>query len=224
MAKKVGSIEIDEKSMQDALNANADGGTYIGAEDPLLEFGQASSFVDEDGTGKRVTIKISNTGDEDKVVQLSDIIADCEATVLAEGTADGLTVKASPRKLDVLVNYLNKYPTRLRSIKLNVDEVGQLDEPLRYRMESPWKSFSEEERIPSSYQSQETNNPKMSEVADIKDWVISDQSTILYNVRAGRTVTLSILFGASIDVCGALNKKAKEAKKTVAIAYARSNA
>lgn len=220
---KVGSIDINDKMLQQALAAKAEGATYTGLGDNMLDFGSGSSFLDEDSTGKRVSIKISNAGAEDKLLQLNDIIAAVEgATVISEGTpvAD-ITVKGSPRPVDILVAYLKKYPTRLRSIKLNVDNSEQLDEPIRYRQETPWKTYMEEERIPSDYQSQDTNNPNMSEVDDIKDWVLSDQATILYNVRAGRSVTLSFLFGATLDSAKALDKKANDAAQTVAAAYAR---
>lgn len=220
---KVGSIDINDKMLQQALNAKAEGATYTGLGDNMLDFGSGSSFLDEDSTGKRFSIKISNAGAKEILLQLNDIIAAVEgATIIKEGTpVENVTVKGSPRTVDILVAYLKKYPTRLRSIKLNVDNSEQLDEPIRFRQETPWKTYMEEERIPSDYQSQDTNNPNMSEVDDIKDWVLSDQATILYNVRAGRSVTLSFLFGATLDSAKALDKKANDAAQTVAAAYAR---
>ena len=110
---KVGSIDINDKMLQQALNAKAEGTTYTGLGDNMLDFGSGSSFLDEDSTGKRFSIKISNAGDADKLLQLNDIIATVEgATVINEGTpvAD-ITVKGSPRPVDILVAYLKKYPT-----------------------------------------------------------------------------------------------------------------
>lgn len=222
---KVGSMVIEDAKIQEALQANAEGGSYTGAGDNLVDFGSANSFVDENNTGKRANIKIKNTTEEDIQIRLNDILENPEDTVLlTDGAANGLTVKASPRKFDVVRRFLEKNPTRIRSIKLNVDEAVQLDEPLKFVKDTPWVTSTTEERIPSTYQSQDTNNPKMSEVNDISDWMLSDKSTILYNIQAGREVTLTITFGGSFDAANALGKKAHDAEMTVARAYARTQA
>lgn len=221
---KIGSVEISEKMVQDALNARAEGNGYTGAGDNMIDFGSASSFVDEDSSAKRFSLKITNKSAEDVLLQLNEIIAGIEGSkVVKEGTVvENVTAKGSPRSIEILKNYIASNPIRLRSIKLNVDNVEQLDQPLRYIVETPFKTGVEEERIPSNYQNQDTNNPLMTEVTDIKEWVLSKFSTVAFKVGAGRTVNLSILFGASIDLKKALDKKAVEAAQTVANAYVRS--
>lgn len=221
---KIGSVEISEKMVQDALAARAEGTGYTGAGDNLIDFGSASSFVDEDSSAKRFSLKITNKSAEDVLLQLNEIIAGIEGSkVVKEGTVvENVTAKGSPRSIEILKNYIASNPIRLRSIKLNVDNVEQLDQPLRYIVETPFKTGVEEERIPSNYQNQDTNNPLMTEVTDIKEWVLSKFSTVAFKVGAGRTVNLSILFGASIDLKKALDKKAVEAAQTVATAYVRS--
>lgn len=224
MATKVGAIEISEKQLQKALSANAEGQNYTGAGDNLLDFGSAQSFLDEDSTAKRFAFRIVNAGASAIGIHLNDIIASiANSNVIAEGTvATDLTCTGSPRSIDVMKKFLENNPTRIRSIKLSVDNESQLDEPLRYITETPFKTGVEENRIPSDYQSQDTNNPKMVEVDDVKDWILSPESTIAYSIRAGRTVNISILFGASVDTTKALAKKADEAAQTVAAAYVRS--
>ena len=221
---KIGSVEISEKMVQDALNARAEGNGYTGAGDNMIDFGSASSFVDEDSSAKRFSLKITNKSAKDVLLQLNEIIAGIEGSVVVkEGTVvENVTAKGSPRSIEILKNYIASNPIRLRSIKLNVDNVEQLDQPLRYIVETPFKTGVEEERIPSNYQNQDTNNPLMTEVTDIKEWVLSKFSTVAFKVGAGRTVNLSILFGASIDLKKALDKKAVEAAQTVATAYVRS--
>ncbi len=221
---KIGSVEVSEKMIQDALAARAEGTGYTGAGDNLIDFGSASSFVDEDSSAKRFSLKITNKSEADELVQLNEIIAAIDgASVIKEGEIKAnLTAKGSPRSIELLKNYIGENPTRLRSIKLNVDNVEQLDQPLRYITETPFKTGVEEERIPSNYQSQDTNNPLMTEVSDVKDWVLSRFSTVAFKVGAGRTVNLSILFGAGIDLKKALDNKADEAAQTVAAAYVRS--
>ncbi len=218
---RVGDIQLTEAQIQQALKARADGGElYYGKDDSLLDFGSANSFMDEDATGKRVSMRITNGSTSDHKIQLNEIIASITgAKVIAEGTKDGITITGTPRSVDVLKNYVSHNPMRIRSIKLNVSEVSQLDEPLIYHTESPFETMAEKQRVPSEYQSQNTNNPKMSEVADIKDWVLSNESTIVYNVQAGKTVNLTFVFGASVDIAKALNKKADAAARTAAKAY-----
>lgn len=226
--KKVGSIEIDDSLLQKAMQAKAEGSTYTGAGDNMVDFGKAATFINEDESAKRVNIVLHNTGDKDCDIQFNDVLeAVKDAHLLKEGAIEGvtgMTAKGSPRSCDVLVKYLHSCPTRIRAIKLNAENQSQLDFPIRYRTENPFtKNAVEVERIPSNYQSQDTNNPNMVEVRDIAGWQLSDLSTIIYTVGAGQKVTMSILFGASLDIAGALSKKADDAALTVAAAYAAQN-
>ncbi len=45
--------------------------------------------------------------------------------------------------------------------------------------------------------------------------------TLLYTIRKGRTVTLTFLFGASLDTAKGLEKSALLANQNIAIAVAR---
>ena len=221
--KKVGSVVINDQLLEEAMQAKAEGSTYTGAGDNLVNFGAANSFINEDESAKRVNIVLENKGAQPKDIQFNDILEAVDgAVLLKEGTIEeNLTAKGSPRTCNVLTKYVHTCPTRIRSIKLNATDASQLDFPIRYRQENPWtKNAVEVERIPSNYQSQDTNNPNMVEVKDIADWMLSDLSTIIYTVGAGQKVTVSILFGASVDLAAGLNKKAKDAALTVAAAYA----
>lgn len=220
--KQVGSVKIDDALLEKAMGAKAEGQTYTGAGDNMVDFGAARSFVNEDDSAKRVNIVLKNASQADVDIQFNDILENvASANILKEGTiiAD-VTAKGSPRSCDVLEKYIHVCPIRIRAIKLNAKYATQLDYPLRYRTENPFtKNAVEVERIPSNYQSQDTNNPNMVEVKDITGWQLSDLSTILYTVGAGQEVTVTILFGAALDIAGALGKKAEDAALTVAQAY-----
>lgn len=220
--KQVGSVKIDDALLEKAMGAKAEGQTYTGAGDNMVDFGAARSFMNEDDSAKRVNIVLKNASQADADIQFNDIIENvASANILKEGTIiTDVTAKGSPRSCDVLAKYLHVCPIRIRAIKLNAKYTTQLDYPLRYRTESPFtKNAVEVERIPSNYQSQDTNNPNMVEVKDITGWQLSDLSTILYTVGAGQEVTVTILFGAALDTAGALGKKAEDAALTVAQAY-----
>lgn len=225
---KVGSIEVTDKLLASALSGKAEGNAYTGAGDVFINFGNANSFIDEDESGKRFNINIVSTMESDTTININDIIGAISGSLeLKEGlvtgnATTGLNAVGSPRPVDVLVNYVKQYPSRVRSIKFKVDNAEQLDEPIYFIKETPFKSSVIEQRVPSDYQSQDTNNPNMVEVKDVKDWVLSNKSTIKYTIHAGRTVSLSILFGGSFDEVQALEEKAQIAAENVAVAYARS--
>lgn len=220
--KQVGSVKIDDALLEKAMGAKAEGQTYTGAGDNMVDFGAARSFMNEDDSAKRVNIVLKNASQADVDIQFNDIIENvASANILREGTIiTDVTAKGSPRSCNVLAKYVHVCPIRIRAIKLNAKYATQLDYPLRYRTENPFtKNAVEVERIPSNYQSQDTNNPNMVEVKDITGWQLSDLSTILYTVGAGQEVTVTILFGAALDTAGALGKKAEDAALTVAQAY-----
>ena len=220
--KQVDSVKIDDALLEKAMGAKAEGQTYTGAGDNMVDFGSARSFMNEDDSAKRVNIVLKNASQADVDIQFNDILENvASANILREGTIiTDVTAKGSPRSCDVLAKYIHVCPIRIRAIKLNAKYATQLDYPLRYRTENPFtKNAVEVERIPSNYQSQDTNNPNMVEVKDITGWQLSDLSTILYTVGAGQEVTVTILFGAALDIAGALGKKAEDAALTVAQAY-----
>lgn len=219
---KVGSVVLDDALLERAMEGKAEGQSYTGAGDNLIDFGKARSFMNEDDSAKRVNIVLKNDSNADVDVQFNAILDAVEdALMLAEGTiASDVTAKGSPRSCEVLKKYVHVCPTRIRSIKLSAKNAGQLDQPLRYIVENPFtKHAVEVERIPSNYLSQDTNNPNMVEIKDLADWQLSDLSTIVYRVGAKQEVTVTILFGASLDIAGALGKKADDAALTVATAY-----
>lgn len=226
--KKVGSVVINDDMLQKAMSANAEGANYTGAGDNMLDFGSAKTFLYEEQSGKRVTITLDNSkGTEDRNVQFNQIISEITDTiVLKDGAAaDNFQISCTPCKSEVLAKYLQIVPTRLRSVKFAASVASQLDEPLRSFKINPFtKNPVEEERIPSNYQSQNTNNPLMVDVDDFNGYQTSELQTLTYKVQAGAKVSLTLLFGAGLDIAGALVKKAEDAAMTVATAYVAQNA
>ncbi len=223
---KVGSMAIDEKAMQKALAAKGEGNNYIGAGDNLLDFRNGSSFIDENATGKNFTVTITNGASSDCKVQLHSILSGTQSgyNLLKEGTVTtSVTCNGKPNSADLLIEYLKKYPTRVNRIKFSVSDASQLDEDITLLECDVFGSEKKISVTPSTYQGAETQNPKMValDATAIPNWTLSDRATLLYNVVAGKTVTLTISFGASVDTHAALQKKADEAKDTVAAAYVR---
>lgn len=233
---KVGAIQISDELMQKALQGKAEGSNYTGAGDNLLDFGSASSFLDENKTGKKHQVKIQNTGTEDirlalfpafftdpalikTGIAVDAILADGEITVSANKKA---VVSGAPRPVVNLLGYLKNNPTRIQSIHLKVDAASQLDESFLLRSESPFASAREVQRYPSDYQKSSDSNQNVIVIDDISDWVLSDSNALIYTVRAGRTVNISFTFGTSLDASKGLEKKATEAAINVAVMYTHS--
>ena len=131
------------------------------------------------------------------------------------------TANGTPRSIAVFLAYIKQNATRIQEIKIKVSDAGQLDEAIKYYQETPWASQKEEQRIPSDFQDSDTNNEKIAKITDVQKWQLSAMDTLLYTVRKGVTVNISILFGASLDCGQALRNKAQEAAENVAIAYVR---
>ena len=237
MAKKgiLGDIEITPKEMQDALHANADGGdpNYIGLNDDMLNLGEAKSFVDEGDANKVFTLRITNTTQSTQKIQFNEIIAAVEGhTLLKQGnvvtvgegqSATHLVAEGDPRSLDVLLALIKHTPIRVRSIIFKVSDDSQLSEPLKYRKETPFMTGTTEQIIPSNFQNQNTNNTKTVEVS-LKKWILGYDSTILYAIRQGVSVDMTINFGGSIDPANALRKKYDAAVSAAAKYFARQQA
>ena len=232
MGKKgiLGDIEISPKEMQEALHANADGGdpNYIGLNDDTLNLGEAKSFVDEGDANRVFTVRITNGTAVTQKIQFNKILEDADNhTLLAEGdivTVDSshkLTCEGDPRSFDVLKELIKNTPIRVRSIIFKVSDDSQLSEPLKYRKETPFMTGSTEQLIPSTFQNQNTNNTKTVEVS-MKKWILGYDSTILYAIRSGVSVDITINFGASFDPANALRKKYDAAVIAAAKYFART--
>ncbi len=228
---KMGDIVFSSKEMKEALKAAADGGelNYVGINDDFVDFGDAESFIDESEGNKEFTIRMTNSTNATQKVQFNKILANVTGyNLLKEGTVatvgqTTLEAVGDPRSIDVLLAYIEKAPTRVRSIKINVSNEGQLDEPLKYQEENAFMTASTKQKVPSTFQDQNTNNTKTVEV-ELKDWILGYRSTILYSIRAGVTVSMTFCFGGSLDSSKALAKKHKRATNTAAKFFARQNA
>lgn len=233
MAKGIlGDIQISNKELQEALKANADGSVqYIGLNDDMLNFGDAESFVDEGDASREFTIKLTNTTVAAQKIQFNDMIAGTISghTLLAEGdvvsvdSSHKLTCEGDPRSFDVLKALIKETPLRVREIRFNVSDASQLDEPIKYHVETPFMTGTTKQLVPSNFQDQNTQNTKTT-VVPFKDAILGYDSTLSYVIRAGVTVTMVLRFGASVDAANALRKKHAAAVATAARFYAMKNA
>lgn len=235
--KKVGSIPVSDALMQEALAGKAEGGNYFGAGDNMLDFGKGKSFIDEEDSAKTFQIILTNTGTEAASISLcpasenvaaniksSDGVAvDCimKEGVILNSETKKLSAKGTPRSIDEFVKFIRNHPTRILSFRIKVDKLDQLDEALVMRSETPWQTAVEERRVPVDYQTEKDNYPNIVKINDVRGWMLSCDTTLLYKVQAGSSVTLTFYCGASLDTTKALVNKASEAETNAAVLYAR---
>ena len=237
MAKQsiLGDMQITNKELQEALKANADGSLqYIGLNDDMLNFGDAESFIDEADANKEFTIKLVNGTATTQKIQFNEIISGTltghnlltEGNVVTVGSGNDavhLTCEGDPRSFDILKALIKQTPMRVREIRFNVSEASQLDEAIKYHRETPFMTGSTEQKVPSNYQDQNTQNTKTT-VVPFKNCILGYDSTLSYAIRSGVTVTMVIRFGASVDASHALRAKHSAAVATAARFYAAKNA
>lgn len=213
---------VNRNNVQRIVKAKAEGSNYIGVGDNLLDFGSANSFLKEDNCGKIFSFNITNGGSSAIKVALSaggfaagSYYLD-SSNIIAEGTvATDLTCSGTPEKIDALLAYVKANPSRLRAIKIKADNESQLDYPIIYRNVNPFKGYSDEKRIPTQYQRSGDNNTKVIELTDI-DWILGADNILMTTIGAGRSVVISLIFGASLDTEKGLQKKAVEAMANAA--------
>lgn len=213
---------VNRNNVQRIVKAKTEGSNYIGVGDNLLDFGSANSFLREDNCGKIFSFNITNAGQSAIKVALSagGFAAGSSyldsSNIIAEGTvATDLTCSGTPEKIDALLAYVKANPSRLRAIKIKADNESQLDFPIVYRQINPFSGYIDQKRIPAQYQRSGDNNTKVIELTDI-NWILGADNILLTTIGAGRTVVISLVFGASLDTEKGLQKKADEAMANAA--------
>ena len=224
--RKIGSMPVSEKALSKAFTGNATGTGYSGAGDVLLEFGKATSFINEANAGRVFTYTIQNASSSDVVVCLNPGSNAVEANSYAavDGTiTTSVTGSGRPSSIAKFLAYTKSNATRIKGIQIQVSNEAQLANPIRFVDINPFLSKdSEEERIPTNYQNPSDSNTKLVEISDVDGWVMSDHSQFYLTVGAGYTVTVTFVCGASFDEAKAINKKADEASANVTIAVANA--
>lgn len=214
---------MNRSNVQRIVKTKAEGSNYIGVGDNLLEFGAEKSFLKEDGCGKIFSINIANQSSSDDIkvalfagnFSVGDEYLD-GSTPIADGTvATSLICNGTPEPISALVSYLKANPTRLRAIKIKADNESQLDFPLVFRHINPFKGKVDQKRIAAQYQRSADQNTKVVEITDI-NWMLGPNNILLTTIGKGRSVVISLVFGASLDTEMGLMKKADEAAQNAA--------
>lgn len=221
---------------QGALSANFigyEGGEYVGAGDLALDFtGSGSSFLDEGAGAQQFTVTITNKGTaaENQILALfpgyfgtaSDIkdgAGMAAAAIVTDGTVISTADKevvctGSPKAIAEFQAFCKRNPTRFTGMKMLVDNAEQFEKPIYIKKLSPFKNLEDYSIVPSTYKESSQMDDKRCEIP-LTDFQLDDQTTVVFTLLAGRSVTFTFFAGAIQNPAAELNKKAVLARQTI---------
>lgn len=210
---------------------------YVGQYDLGLSFvGNASSFVDETKNSIQYAITISNLGAAavDRVLALHPgyltavgDITNAAGTVCAAIVTDGVIIATAdativctgkPKPIAQLQKFVNGNPTRFTGLKMLVNNSDQFEEELYIKKLSPFKNMEDVTINPSSFKNSNQTDDKRVEIP-LEDFQLDDQTTVVFTLKAGRSVTFTFFVGAIANKAGELNSKAILARANMQRAY-----
>lgn len=199
------------------------GGGYTGYGDEFLEYsGNAGSFADAIHKGKVYNITLKNSSNNDLVALLCPgLVADLQGLIADGPFADaaggaGLSAKGNPRPLIYFNNFIRQFPTLVAGFKIATTNIAQFEQDMTIFKESPFKQHESKIINVSIYASEA--NPNTALITVPEPFFMDCQTQIQYPVLANTTVSLGLIFGASLNIAKALKAKAGAAQKTMTAA------
>lgn len=231
------------KAQQSAFNAlgnNYEGEQlmYTGLGDPGVQFeGNASSFADENKSGLLYTMTLTNTGSAavDRTIaicpayfttaaSIKDNNGNAVAAIITDGTIVGaagtndiLSGAGKPKPIVDFLAFVKFNPTRFTGLKIQVDNSGQFDEIVYVKQNSPFRTLPDFQLQPNAYKDSTQNDDKRVEIP-LENFQMDNNTSVIYTIQAGRTVTLTWFAGAIKNAAAELAQKAEFARANMGIA------
>lgn len=212
-------------------------GRYIGLNDPSLQFtGGSSSFMDENKSGKTYAITITNTGAAavDRILALhpgflTDVadIKDPNGTSVAAIVSDGTVINTAdatvvcsgkPGKIAHFKEFVNRNPTRFTGMKMLVNDSDQFEETLYMSRITPFGGLGYDQIVPGAYKNATQTDDKRVEIP-LQNFQLDNQTTIVFTLKAGRSVTFTFFLGAIKNSAAELAAKASIANTGTVAKY-----
>lgn len=210
---------------------------YVGQYDLGLSFvGSSSSFVDESKNGIQYSLTVSNldTAAEDQVLalhpgfltlaaEITNAAGIACAAIVADGTIIATATKVvtctgKPKPIKQLQAFVNRNPTRFTGLKMLVNNSDQFEEELYVKKLSPFKNMEDLTINPSAFKNSNQTDDKRVEIP-LEDFQLDDQTTVVFTLKAGRSVTFTFFAGAIANSAGELNAKAILARSNMQRTY-----
>jgi len=187
-----------------------------------------ATFIDERNNGRNVHIALKNTSSDEKRIVLfaGDLLNVQEILKVAGLTVDAIAAEGNfltktvgettttevsciAKNLAYLQRYVTRNPSRISKLQLTVDDQDQLNKEITVTKISPFAGMGSESFLPMTYKAPGDNSEKMV-VIDFKHLQVDDQTIMDVVIGAGRSLSLSIFFGASNNSAYTLDAQARE--------------
>lgn len=199
---------------------------YTGEGDPLLHFeGDISNFAGEKNVNKQFSFTVANTASATRTAVIWPGYLKGNSTLapgqLADGTFNdaagnpGLSGTTNSLKtIAELFAFLEKVPTRLWAIGIRTTVEAQIANNLTVKAKSPFDEDTTYQVRPKDFQDQSNYQLKILQIP--VDLQLDYETLISYPFAASSSTTLTLYFGASLNIARGLRVKAKAANTQMA--------
>lgn len=192
------------KKVEARLSSN-----YVGEEDDMLQFtGDKKAHV--------FTQTIKNNGLTGITVALiGGYYTDKSQILNNDGSAiDGLitdtiadvVISGNPKPVFDFAEFIRRAPSRVRQLKMLVNDAAQFENPLKVRKLSPFTNLGDEAIYPSNFKLSNQFDDKRVEIAT-PDLQIDSQTVVLLDINAGASVTITWFIDRVLNDAAALKTK-----------------
>ena len=178
-----------------------------------------ATFIDERNSGSAIHVSLVNKGTADKRIALfaGDLasveeilkVAGISVDAIAQEGINVTDVTCIAKNLVYLQSYIRRNASRIMKIQLTVDDQSQLNKEITVTKVCPFQGMGSQSFLPMTYKAPGDNSEKMV-VIDFKHLQVDDQTILDFVVGAGRSLYVSIFFGASNNGAYTLDAQARE--------------
>ena len=220
MAEKILTDAYVGKTLREEAQERRKRGAFSGFD--------GATFIDERNSGMNVHISLKNDGNEDKrialfsgdletaaeILKVAGISVDAvavEGAVISTGEGESAVtvVKCTAKNLAYLQRYIRRNPSRIAKIQLTADDQAQFNKEITVTKVCPFQGLGTQSFLPMTYKAPGDQSEKMV-VIDFKHLQVDDQTVMDVVIGAGRTLYVSIFFGASNNGAYTLDAQARE--------------
>lgn len=209
---------------QEAANlSNFNGGLvgYVGQGDHFLDYaGGAVSLASANANAKPFVLTITNTSAAPRQLLLCPGLIANAAGLIATGAFNdtagqaGLSAASgSPGSIEMLQAFIRLNPSIVAGFKLATSNIAQMDQNFTFVKESPFAQHSSLVVTPGTFASEGNFNTAILTIP--QSFFMDHQSKISYTLLGNTSITITLMFGVSLNTAHALRSKASVAKLNI---------
>lgn len=146
-----------------------------------------------------------------KTVKDNSLVAS-DGIIFTDVDGDTVTCQGNPAQVRDLITYIMNHPTWLSSIKIRTDDPLQFSQSFKLTEKSPFKKAEEHTILLEKFTS---NKDFQNDLLDIEiGMTINDLTRLSISVVKNSTLSLTFMFGASVNLGKYLDYSANQASET----------